>query len=110
MPPVRSLRVQPAIRTLDPETGELGPVLITHPRVEPGARLANYRRGGRDPGTFYLYDADKQRMGEIGRVRPRIKPAQMAEMKPIRFRARDGVQEIGNQAGLLPEGGRFSRA
>ena len=37
-----------AIRTLDPETGEWGPVLFTHPRVEPGDRLANYvlRTGG----------------------------------------------------------------
>ncbi|MDB6127462.1 MAG: hypothetical protein JWM35_1358 [Verrucomicrobia bacterium] len=34
------------IRTLDPETGTWGPVLFTHPRVEPGDRLANYRRGG----------------------------------------------------------------
>ena len=35
-----------AIRTLDPETGAWGPVLFTHPRVEPGDRLGNYRRGG----------------------------------------------------------------
>lgn len=151
-----------AIRTFDPETGEFGPVLFTHPRVEPGDRLANYRRGGissraavdglvfnatgdlagiryederpetrwldsamarlavdidralpgtangiisatrdgktlvvsaasdRDPGIFYIYDAAKQQMEEIGRRSPKIKPAQMAEMKPIRFPARDG--------------------
>ncbi len=35
-----------ALLTLDPETGQWGPVLFTHPRVEIGNRLANYRRGG----------------------------------------------------------------
>lgn len=151
-----------AIRTLDPETNTWGPVIFTHPRVEPGDRLANYRRGGllnrasvdglvfnssgdlagihyndeypetrwldpamgklavnidralpgtnnsivsatrdgrlmvisaasdRDPGTFYLFDSEKQKLEEIGRVRPRTNPKLMAEMKPIRFPARDG--------------------
>jgi dienelactone hydrolase len=151
-----------ALRTLDPETGEWGPVLFTHPRVELGNRLANYRRGGlssraaldglifnsagelggvafedeypevkwldpklaklaadldralpntvnsidsatadgtvmvvrassdRDPGTFYLYDAAKQELTEIGRARKAIDAKNMSEMRPIRFTARDG--------------------
>ena len=151
-----------ALRTLDPETGEWGPVLFTHPRVELGNRLANYRRGGlssraaldglifnsagdlggvayedeypevkwldpklaklaadldralpdtvnsidsatadgnlmvvraasdRDPGTYYLYDAAKQELTEIGRTRKAIDPKNMSEMRPIRFKARDG--------------------
>jgi dienelactone hydrolase len=153
-----------AIRTLDPETGAWGPVLFHHPRVEPGDRLANYRRGGlssraavdglvfnaagelagigyhddypevkwldasmaklardldtalpgtrnqiasatadgklmvvlaasdRDPGTYYLYDTAKQEMSQVGKARPKINPAQMAEMRPIRFKARDGLE------------------
>lgn len=151
-----------ALRTLDPETGTWGPVLFTHPRVELGNRLANYRRGGlssrsaldglifnpagelggvayedeypevkwldpklaklasdldralpdtvnsidsstsdgnlmvvrahsdRDPGTFYLYDGTKQELTEIGRARKAIEPKNMSEMRPIRFKARDG--------------------
>ena len=151
-----------ALRTLDPETGEWGPVLFTHPRVKLGNRLANYRRGGlssraaldglifnsagdlggvayedeypevkwldpklaklaadldralpdtvnsidsatadgnlmvvraasdRDPGTYYLYDAAKQELTEIGRTRKAIDPKNMSEMRPIRFKARDG--------------------
>lgn len=153
-----------AIRTLDPETGEWGPVLFTHPRVEPGDRLANYvlRTGGlnsraapdglifnsagelggvaytdeypevqwldpklaklakdidgalrgtrngiisttsdgslmvvraasdRDPGTFYLYDAAKQELSELGRARKDIDPKVLSEMRPVRFKARDG--------------------
>ncbi|HNC22998.1 MAG TPA: prolyl oligopeptidase family serine peptidase [Opitutaceae bacterium] len=156
-----------AIRTLDPETGAWGPVLFHHPRVEPGDRLANYRRGGlssraavdglifntngdlagvsyddeypevqwldpkmakmmhdldsalpgtrnaivsgtsdgslyviraasdRDPGTFYLFDAKKFELAAIGRARSQINPAQMAEMRPIRFKARDGLEVAG---------------
>ena len=153
-----------AIRTLDPETGAWGPVLFHHPRVEPGDRLANYRRGGlpsraavdglifnsagelagisytddfpevkwldemmaklsrdldaalpgtrnaivsstrdgktmvvlassdRDPGTYYLFDSAKQEMSVIGKIRPKIDPSRMAEMRPIRFKARDGLE------------------
>jgi dienelactone hydrolase len=152
------------LRTLDPETGAWGPIVFEHPRVEPGDRLANYRRGGlssraavdgllfnpagdlagvsfhddypevrwldpamaklqrdldgalpgtrnfiasatrdgqvmvilaasdRDPGTYYLYDAGKQEMSVIGKVRPKVDPARMAEMRPIRFPARDGLE------------------
>lgn len=35
-----------AVTTFDTETKKFGPVLFTHPRVEPGSRLANYRSGG----------------------------------------------------------------
>ena len=180
-----------ALRTLDPETGTWGPILFTHPRVELGDRLANYRRGGlssraaldglifnnsgelagvayddeypevewldpkmaklahdldtalpgtrnaivsttsdgnlmvvraaseRDPGTFYLYDAAKQELSEIGQARKGINPKQMAEMRPIRFKARDGLEipgyltvPAGREAKnlpmiLVPHGGPF---
>ena len=180
-----------AIRTLDPETGAWGPVIFTHPRVEPGDRLANYRRGGlssraavdglifntkgdlagisyeddypevkwldpemakmmhdldgalpdtrnaivsatsdgslyviraasdRDPGTFYLYNPAKQELSQIGRARNNINPAHMSEMRPIRFKARDGLEVAGYltlPAGreaknlpmiLVPHGGPF---
>ncbi len=151
-------------RTLDPETGAWGPEIFQHPRVEPGDRLANYRRGGlssraavdglifnstgdlagvsytddypevkwldermakiardldaalpgtrnliasssadgklmvvlaasdRDPGTYYLFDSERQEMSLVGKVRPKIDPARMAEMRPIRFKARDGLE------------------
>jgi dienelactone hydrolase len=153
-----------AIRTFDPETKTFGPVIFTHPEVEPGDRLANYRTGGlglrkafgglkfssggelvgvdyiaekgathwlnpvaaklardldaalpdtenrvvsatavekllvvtaasdRDPGSFYLYDVDRAELSPLGQVRPDIKPADMAKMRPIAFAARDGVK------------------
>ena len=54
-----------AIRTLDPETGVIGPILFTHPRVESGNFLANYRnrvggltsRAARD-GLIFNNDGD----------------------------------------------------
>jgi dipeptidyl aminopeptidase/acylaminoacyl peptidase len=158
-----------AITTLDPETGKFGDVIFTHPRVEPGDRLANYvlRTGGltaraavdglrfnhegelvgvsyddeypetkwlepqaaklaadlakvlpatrnnilstssdgklmvvraasdRDPGVFYLYHAEKHELSEIGRARRLLDPKQMAEMRPVRFKARDGLEVAG---------------
>ncbi|MEO5961797.1 MAG: alpha/beta fold hydrolase, partial [Opitutaceae bacterium] len=152
-----------AIRTFDPETKTLGPVLFTHPQYEPGDRLPNYRSGGlgsrkafggliftdegelagvsytaekpethwidprsaefardldaalpgtsnhvvsatadgklkvvvaasdRDPGSYYLYDVAKAELTSLGKVRPAIKPADMAGMRAIAFPARDGV-------------------
>ncbi|MBI5768505.1 MAG: S9 family peptidase [Verrucomicrobia bacterium] len=158
-----------AITTLDPETGKFGEVLFTHPRVEPGDRLANYvlRTGGltsraavdglkfntdgdlagiayedeypevkwldpkmaklasdldralpgtrnsilsstsdgklmvvraasdRHPGTFYLYHAEKQEMSVIGGARRGLDPKHLAEMRPVRFTARDGLEIAG---------------
>ena len=44
----------------------------------------------RDPGTFYLYDAAKQELSELGRARKDIDPKVLSEMRPVRFKARDG--------------------
>ena len=153
-----------AIRTYDPETKTMGPVIFTDPQFEPGDRLANYRSGGlgsrasfaglvfdpageligvdylaeksatrwldpraaqrardldaalpgtanhvvsatsdgklevvlattdRDPGSYYLFDVEKSELSVLGQGRPAIKPADMAEMRPITFAARDGAQ------------------
>jgi dipeptidyl aminopeptidase/acylaminoacyl peptidase len=44
----------------------------------------------RDPERFLLYDRDADRLLEIGRSRPAIDPAEMAETDFERIRARDG--------------------
>lgn len=46
----------------------------------------------RDPGTIYLFDRDKTQARALLRVREWIDPERMAEQKPIRFEARDGVE------------------
>jgi dipeptidyl aminopeptidase/acylaminoacyl peptidase len=45
----------------------------------------------RDPGTFYILDTRHGRLGPIGRVRPKVNPAQMQPMEPISYQARDGL-------------------
>lgn len=46
----------------------------------------------RNPGTLYMYDRTKSSLTEFLRFSSWVKPDQMAEMKPIMFRARDGVE------------------
>lgn len=45
----------------------------------------------RDPGTFYLLDTSKPTLEKLVSVMPWIKPAEMAEMRPIAYQARDGL-------------------
>jgi dipeptidyl aminopeptidase/acylaminoacyl peptidase len=46
----------------------------------------------RDPGAVYLFDRSKPSVTELLRFADWIKPAEMAEMRPIKFTARDGVE------------------
>lgn len=46
----------------------------------------------RNPGDFYLFDTDKKNAEYIGSARKWIDPEQMAQMRPIRLQARDGVE------------------
>ena len=45
----------------------------------------------RDPGQFYLYDREKGEARFLMKRRPWIDPAQMAEVRPIELKARDGT-------------------
>jgi|GEM_PF-1515562 len=45
----------------------------------------------RDPGTYYFFDREKQSLSELMKSVPWIKEAQMAKMRPLKFKARDGV-------------------
>ncbi|MEI6106203.1 MAG: S9 family peptidase [Opitutae bacterium] len=46
----------------------------------------------RDPGTYYLLDTKKLELKLLAKLSDRVDPAQMAEMKPVNFPARDGQQ------------------
>lgn len=73
----------------------------------------------RDPGAYYIFDAKGNSLSLLIRRQPSIDPAQMAEMRPIGFQARDGMQLWGYltlPAGLesrglslvvLPHGGPY---
>jgi dipeptidyl aminopeptidase/acylaminoacyl peptidase len=45
----------------------------------------------RDPGAFYLYDADTKKLSFLFARAPWIKPEAMAVMEPFAIKARDGV-------------------
>ena len=45
-----------------------------------------------DPGTYYLYDADRKGIEQIARTREWIDPALMPERKFITYKARDGME------------------
>lgn len=44
----------------------------------------------RDPGTFYLLNGKTFELATLAASRPWVKPAQLAETKPVSFPARDG--------------------
>lgn len=56
-----------------------------------GKRLLVYSFSDKDPGKYYLFDAEKRQLIEILALMPWIKPEQMAERKFIRYDARDGL-------------------
>jgi dipeptidyl aminopeptidase/acylaminoacyl peptidase len=43
------------------------------------------------PGIYYLYDAKKDKLTLLANTRPWLKPDQLAEMKPIEYKSRDGL-------------------
>lgn len=45
----------------------------------------------RDPGTYYILDRRAPRLMALGKINPRIDPAQMRPMEPIKFTSRDGL-------------------
>lgn len=58
-----------------------------------------------DPGSYYLYDADKKGIELIAKTREWLDPALMAERKFITYKARDGM-EIPAYVTIPKDGGR----
>lgn len=68
-----------------------------------GSKVIVYVYSDKDPGQYYLYDTKSQKAQFMFAARPDIKPEQMAEMKPVTFKARDGLLVHGYLT--LPVGG-----
>jgi len=45
----------------------------------------------RSRGTYYYYDVEKNKLDELGKVSPWLNEDDMAEMKPIEYKSRDGL-------------------
>lgn len=56
-----------------------------------GKKLLFHVSSDRDPGSYYLYDRATNKADLLFSNMPLIDPEQMATMKPIHFKARDGL-------------------
>jgi dipeptidyl aminopeptidase/acylaminoacyl peptidase len=54
-------------------------------------RVLVWSQSGSDPGRYFLLDETTSRMRPVVDPYPKIDPAQMSEVKPIRLTARDGL-------------------
>ena len=68
-----------------------------------GSKAVVYVYSDTDPGQYFLYDTKTQKVQFMFAVRPDIKPEDMVEMKPVTFKARDGLTIHGYLT--LPKGG-----
>src|SRR6185312_6014384 len=59
---------------------------------EDGSKLLFFVSSDRDPGAYYLFDAKTHNATKLLAVEQWIKPVDMAERRPIRFKASDGVE------------------
>jgi len=59
---------------------------------EDGSKLLFFVSSDRDPGAYYLFDARTRNANKLLAVEQWIKPDDMAERRPIRFKAGDGVE------------------
>lgn len=84
-------------------------------------RLLVWSGGAMDPGRYYLFDVKLSTMHPVVDPYPQIDPASLATVKPVTYRARDGLEipayltlPRGKPAKslplvLLPHGGPFAR-
>ncbi|MEO6849003.1 MAG: prolyl oligopeptidase family serine peptidase, partial [Mucilaginibacter sp.] len=58
----------------------------------------------RNPGTYYLYETGDGKLTRLGDINTSIKPEELCAMKPVSFKARDGLQINGYLT--LPQGSK----
>ena len=104
---------RPRIAWLDPD---LAKVQADLDRTFPGKvnRIVSRSRDGNvalvwsaaahDPGMFYIFDRKARRMDAFAAPFEKLVDARLAEMKPIRYKARDGLEIPGYLT--LPPGGK----
>jgi len=99
---IRTMPGRPAVTLLDkkaPEAAQLVAMMKRFPGEDvvptsasyDGKKTVYFVHADADPGVFYLYDTDKNKVVELFQSRPWIKPEQMASMEPVTFKARDGL-------------------
>ena len=56
-----------------------------------GSRRLISATSDRDPGVYYLFDSTTKKIEELAVLKPGIDPDQMAPMKPVTIKSRDGL-------------------
>jgi dipeptidyl aminopeptidase/acylaminoacyl peptidase len=91
---------RPRLHWLDPESAALQQRIDTSLRdtvnrllvASPdGSRRLVSATSDRDPGVYYLFDSTTKKIEELAVLKPGIDPDQMAPMKPVSFKSRDGL-------------------
>jgi len=67
-------------------------VIVISGYSDDGMELLVHAYSDRDPGTFALFDRHSMNLRPLFQLQPWIKSAQMAERRPIRFKASDGLE------------------
>jgi dienelactone hydrolase len=115
----------------DPEfrklSASLSAALPGHPAITfegasvDGNKIVVLASSDTNPGTFYLFDRTTKRLDEVAPVRPELEGRTLAEVRPVRIPASDGVEIPGYltlppgstgknlPAVVLPHGGPSAR-
>lgn len=99
---VKTIPGLPALHILDsdsPKAQDLASLYAAFPdqtvditsNTRDGSLMVAYVHSDRNPGAFYLLDAKKSQLSLLFKALPAIDPQQMANMRPIEFKARDGL-------------------
>ncbi|MGH8307623.1 MAG: alpha/beta hydrolase family protein [Gammaproteobacteria bacterium] len=92
----------PALHILDsdsPKAGDLASLYAAFPdqmveitsNTRDGSQMVIYVHSDRNPGAYYLFDAKTSKVSLLFNLLPDIDPQKMASMRPVTFKARDGV-------------------
>ncbi|MGH8398379.1 MAG: alpha/beta hydrolase family protein [Gammaproteobacteria bacterium] len=92
----------PALHILDgdaPKAGDLASLYDAFPdqmveitsNTRDGSEMVIYVHSDRNPGAYYLFNAKDSKVSLLFNALPDIDPKKMASMRPVTFKARDGV-------------------
>ena len=120
---IRVQWLEPEIKTLQERLDRALPKAVNLPVdwSDDNKRVLVYSYSGSDPGNYYLLDRTTSRMSPVLDPYPQINPSSLAEVKPVKYQARDGLmlnayltlprgrEPKGLPIILMPHGGPFDR-
>ncbi len=59
---------------------------------EDGTRVIFFSYSDRDPGVYYLFDQNRNKLSELAVSVPQVDPLLMAAVRPVAYAARDGLK------------------